>query len=240
VGHAAGRVIGCPGGLDLVSGRLENVEACGESIAGAPSRAATCCANTRRPTNGHPHVAGLGNLGPEWVVVTAKHHAPHGRRDSVLTHRVRLRRLAHASERSAGRVGGPTTELVAPVSEQHLVGSRAVGLPEQGALPRRCVPAGRLSWSALGHRVPGPCSRSAEHRSSRCSGFLPGRPERVTAPEHARCHPSWSTRKRWSPPGRPCKSTYFRISRYPSVPSTRSRPSPQVGSPCGVYQSTRM
>src|SRR5215211_9421411 len=35
--------------------------------------------------------------------------------------------------------------LGATVSEQHLVGSRAVGPPEQGTLPRRCVPAGRLS-----------------------------------------------------------------------------------------------
>src|SRR5918994_2075982 len=74
---------------------------------------------------------------------------------------------------------GTDGRLVGPdVSEQHLVWWRAVGPQWLGALPRKCVPAGRLSRSALGHRAPGPRSKSVQHRSSRCTGFLPGRPGR--------------------------------------------------------------
>jgi hypothetical protein len=40
--------------------------------------------------------------------------------------------------------------------------------------------------------------------------------------------------------GRPAMSTYLRSSIVPSVPSRNSRPSPQVGRPSGVNQSTRM
>ncbi len=52
--------------------------------------------------------------------------------------------------------------------------------------------------------------------------------------------PERSTRKTWSVPGRPAMSTYLRSSIVPSVPSSVSRPSPQVGKPSAVNQSQRI
>src|SRR5215211_787166 len=85
--------------------------------------------------------------------------------------------VAAAAHISSIRMEAPRRDMrPCRVSGRRLVWWRAVEPPEQGALPRRCVPAGRLSWSAPGHRVPGPDSRSAGPRSSRCIGFPPGRP----------------------------------------------------------------
>ena len=108
--------------------------------------------------------------------------------------------------------------------------ARPPGRPRPSPAPSAPVPSRESSAPAAsrsrcgrGCRRPAAGRRAGRRRRSRCAG------RRCCRRGTGGCRPA-----------RPAMSTYLRISIMPSVPVTISRPSPQVGMPSGVNQSTRI